>query len=104
VTTEFIGARFFDGRNRDRGWASSVVRRERAPGRLVVLDVTTTDQSLIAFLSSLDKSPMHIQETGTESTSYRFVWASGYANGATLRVQGVLEDVWPGRSDETATS
>ena len=29
-------------------------------------------------------------QTGVEGESYRFLWASGYENGVTVRVQGVL--------------
>jgi hypothetical protein len=92
MTNELIGARFFDDQKRDRGWASKVVRRESVLGRLTVLDVTTTDPALLTFLGSLDKSPVRVQETGTESVCYLFVWASGYDNGPTVRVQGILED------------
>ncbi len=90
MTKELIGARFFDEHERDRGWAAKVVRRERAPGRLVVLEVTSKDPALLNFLGSLDKAPLQVQETGTEGSSYRFVWASAYDNGGTVRVQGVL--------------
>jgi len=94
MSNELIGARFFDDQKRDRGWASKVLRRESALGRLTVLDVTTTDPALLSFLGALDKSPVQVQETGTEGVCYRFVWASAYDNGPTVRVQGILEDVW----------
>jgi hypothetical protein len=87
---EQIGARFFDQHKRDRGWAAKIVRRERALGKLVVLDVTSTDASLLSFLGTLDKSPLTVQQTGAEGESYTFAWASGYDNGPTVRVQGIL--------------
>lgn len=90
--TEQFGARFFDEQKCDRGWASKVVRRQRAAGRLVVLDVTASDSSLVAFLSSLDKSPLRVQQADVEGESYVFAWASGYENGATVRIQGILQN------------
>lgn len=92
------GARFFDSRKQDRGWAAKVVRRERAIGSLVVLDVTTADADLKSFLGALDKSPLRVQPTGDEGTTYTFVWASGYDNGPTIRVQGILLEGGAGKS------
>jgi hypothetical protein len=92
MSDEQEGARFVDEYKQERGWARKVVRREKVLGRLVVLDVTTTDPELSKFLGALDKSPLLVQQTGSEGTSYRFVWASGYENGTTIRVQGVLQD------------
>jgi hypothetical protein len=92
MANEQVGARFFDENKRERGWATKVVKRERPLGRLVVLEVTSTDASLLAFLGSLDKSPLQVEQTGDESETYNFVWASGYENGATVRIQGVLHD------------
>ena len=92
MTTEQPGARFVDEHKQERGWASKVVRRKKAVGRLVILDVTTTDSELSKFLGALDKSPLLVQQTDSEGASYRFVWASGYENGTTIRVQGVLQD------------
>ena len=92
MANEHVGARFYDENKRERGWASKVVRRERALGRLIVLDVTSTDSSLMAFLGSLDRSPLRVQQTGAEGESYTFAWASGYENGATVRIQGILQD------------
>ena len=86
-----VGARFFD-RDGERGWAAKVVRREGAPGALVRLDVTTTDAGLKSFLASLDRSPLRVQQTGEEGTTYAFAWASGYDNGSTIRIQGILRD------------
>jgi hypothetical protein len=87
---ERTGARFFDENKRDRGWASRVTRRAHTVGRLIVLDVTTTEPSLASFLTSLDKSSLRVQCTDTSGESYTFKWASGYENGAQIRVQGVL--------------
>ena len=92
MSNEQTGARFVDEHKRDRGWASKVVRREKALGRLVVLDVTTTDPELSRFLGALDRSPLLVQQTDAEGASYRFAWASGYENGTAIRVQGVLQD------------
>ena len=85
------GARFFDERKQDRGWASKVTRRVRRIGRMTTLDVTTTESGLLAFLSALDRSPLRVQSAGTEAESYTFAWASGYLNGSEIRVQGILE-------------
>ena len=93
MPNEQVGARFFDEHKRERGWAAKVVRRERAAGALVVLEVTTNDARLKGFLELLDKAPLHVQETGAEGTTYTFAWASGYDNGSTIRVQGVLQGV-----------
>ena len=77
MPNEQSGARFFDDQKRERGWAVKVVRRERAPGALVILDVTTTDVDLKSFLGSLDRSPLRVQQTGDEGTNHTFAWASG---------------------------
>jgi hypothetical protein len=92
VASDEKGARFLDEQRCERGWASKVVRRERALGRLVVLDVTTTDRDLLRFLCELDRSPLHVQRTGEDGANYQFAWASGYENGSTVRVQGILQD------------
>jgi hypothetical protein len=92
------GARFFDERRLDRGWASKVTRRVRALDGLTTLDVTTNESRLAAFLSSLDRSPLRVQSTDDEGESYTFTWASGYENGSQIRVQGMLESPqrpWP---------
>ena len=98
MPNEQIGARFFDDQKRERGWAAKVVRRERAPGALVVLDVTTTDLDLRSYLGSLDRSPLRVQQTDAEGTTYFFAWASGYENGPMIRVQGILRDSHPRES------
>lgn len=88
---ERSGARFFDEKSRDRGWAGKVTRRVQQVTGLTILDVTTPEPSLASFLTALDKARLSVQHTGTSAESYTFVWASGYANGTDIRVQGVLE-------------
>ncbi len=85
------GARFLD-RREERGWAAKVFRHDRAPGAMVRLDVTTTDAALKSFLGSLDRAPLRVVRTGEEGTTYAFAWASGYDNGPTIRIQGVLRE------------
>ena len=92
MSTEPSGARIYDERHCDRGWASHVIKRESKVGRLTILDVTTTDRDLLVFLRGLDKAPIWIEEGGEGGAHYRFVWASGYENGLTVRVQGNLRD------------
>ncbi len=83
-------ARFFDEKNQDRGWAKKVTKRAKAVGRLTVLDVVTTEDSLARFLTSLDKSALVVQCTDLAGDSYSFAWASGYDNGGAIRIQGLL--------------
>ena len=85
------GARFFDVDKRDRGWARKVTRREKAVGRLTVLDVESPEPSLAAFLTGLDKAPLRVQDAGASGSSYTFTWASGYENGTSIRIQGILD-------------
>jgi hypothetical protein len=92
MSAEPGGARFYDEHHCDRGWASHVSKRPSKVGRLIVLDVTTTDRDLLVFLRGLDKAPLWIEEAGESGVQYRFAWASGYENGATVRVQGNLRD------------
>ena len=86
------GARFFDEKNQDRGWAKKVTKRDKSVGKLTVLDVVTTEASLTSFLTALDRSGLQVQYTDISGASYRFAWASGYENGSEIRVQGVLID------------
>jgi len=90
MVTERSGARFFDDRRQDRGWASKVVRRVGGLGGLTVLDVMTNETSLASFLKALDRSPLQVQYTDSEGDTYTFTWASGYENGSTIRIQGRL--------------
>lgn len=87
----FVGARFFDRARRDIGWAGSVAKRPPALGGLTVLDVMLAEPVLAENLRGLDKSRLVVRCDGAEGASYRFMWASGYANGDSIRIQGVLE-------------
>jgi hypothetical protein len=82
--------RFFDENKRDRGRAEQITPRAHAMGRLTVLDVVTTEPSLASFLGSLDHSCLRVQSEKLDGISYMFEWASGYQNGAQIRIQGVL--------------
>jgi hypothetical protein len=92
MSTEQGGARFYDEHKQDRGWANLVLKRQNALGRLIVLEVGGADSALSSFLRALDKAPLQVQRAGTDGAIYRFLWASGYDNGPTVRVQGVLQD------------
>jgi hypothetical protein len=85
------GARFFDGKKRDLGWAAKVSKRHPTLGGLTVLDVAAIEPSLASSLRLLDKARLLVQCTGASGESYAFAWASGYANGADVRIQGRLE-------------
>jgi hypothetical protein len=85
------GARFFDEKKRDVGWAGKVSKRDPSLGGLTVLDVATADPSLAMFLRSLDKGRLFVNSADASGQSYAFAWASGYANGQDIRIQGVLE-------------
>jgi hypothetical protein len=87
------GARFFDGKNRDLGWAARVSKRRPSLGGLTVLDVNTAESMLAMHLRTLDKSKLFVRADGADGQCYSFAWASGYANGNEIRVQGVLEEV-----------
>jgi hypothetical protein len=86
-----LGARFFDGNCRDLGWAAKVARRQPTLGGLTVLDVVTAETVLAAYLRALDKGRLVVRCDGVAGESFRFAWASGYANGSDIRIQGVLE-------------
>jgi hypothetical protein len=85
------GAWFFDDKKRDLGWAARVCRRNPTLGGLTVLDVGTAEPALATFLRSLDKGRLFVRSADTSGESYAFAWASGYANGQEIRIQGVLE-------------
>jgi hypothetical protein len=85
------GARFFDEKKRDLGWAAKVSKRDPSLGGLTVLDIVTAEPSLAMFLRSLDKGRLFVRPTDVLGESFAFTWASGYANGQNIRVQGVLE-------------
>ena len=85
------GARFFDRKRRDLGWATKVSRRKPSLGGLTVLDVTTCEPSLASCLVTLDKVRLFVTSGDVLGESYAFAWASGYANGHEIRIQGMLE-------------
>lgn len=85
------GARFFDEDERGRGWAARVTRRSHRLTGLTLLDVSGAEPALLLFLAALDKRRLTVQHTDALGDLYTFVWASGYASGDGIRVQGVLE-------------
>jgi hypothetical protein len=85
------GARFFDGKKRDMGWAAKVSRRKPSLGGLTVLDVGTADAELATYLVAMDKEQLTILSGDGGGESFVFSWASGYANGRDIRIQGILE-------------
>jgi hypothetical protein len=85
------GARFFDSKNRDLGWAATVSKRHPGLGGLTVLDVVTTEADLTAALLMLDKSRLVVRSEGAAGGYWDFSWASGYANGREIRIQGMLD-------------
>ena len=86
-----VGARFFDSKRRDLGWACRVSERAASLGNLTVLDVTTTETALASSLVLLDKKRLFVKSCDPLGRSYAFAWASGYGNGRQIRIQGVLE-------------
>jgi hypothetical protein len=92
------GARFFDGKKRDLGWATRVAQRKPSLGRLTVLDVTTSEPALANSLLILDKGRLLVRSRDAVDGGWDFVWASGYANGRDIRIQGVLVQVFGDRS------
>jgi hypothetical protein len=89
------GARFYDGKNRDLGWATKVSKRGPSLGGLTVLDVVTSEPALTACLVTLDKVRLLVRSESAVGGYWDFAWASGYANGRDIRIQGILE---PGAS------
>jgi hypothetical protein len=85
-----LGARFFDRNRRDLGWAFRVSRRVPLLGGLTLLDVSTTETELAASLLALDNDPLFVESGDPTGQRYAFAWASGYANGNQIRVQGML--------------
>ena len=90
-SVERSGARFFDENRRDRGWASRVTKRGQALSPLTVLEVIDPEPELAEYLGLLDGNRLLVQYTDDEGMSYSFRWASGYPNGKSVRIQGVLE-------------
>jgi|SRR5882757_7343700 len=88
------GARFFDRNKRDRGWASGVTRREKGGlSSLTVIDVVGAESELVIFLTHLDRGHLVVRQSAGGGALYKFRWASGYANGDAVRIQGVLDAV-----------
>ncbi len=85
------GARFFDRKRRDLGWATKVLKRKPSLGGLTVLDVTTSEPSLASCLVTLDRDRLFVTSGDVFGESYAFAWASGYSNGREIRIQGMLE-------------
>jgi hypothetical protein len=85
------GARFFDEASRDLGWASSVTRRVRAGSMLVTFDVVGAEPDLARRLGFWDRRRLRIKYSDADGSTFQFRWASGYGNGADVRIQGVLE-------------
>lgn len=88
------GARFFDGQRRDLGWAARVSLRKPSLGGLTVLDVTTSEPGLAVSLVTLDHGRLLVKSGDAVGGHWDFVWASGYANGRDIRVQGMLAHVF----------
>jgi hypothetical protein len=84
------GARFIDANKRDQGHAGSVTRRPPGLAPLTVIDVVAASPGLFAFLTHLDNSRLLLRHPQTGATLYEFRWASGYADGSSVRIQGVL--------------
>lgn len=85
------GARFLDEHDRYRGWAGRVTKRIQALTGLTVLEVSSPEPQLAMFLTGLDKARLRVQHTDSVGESYTFTWASGYENGANIRIQGMVE-------------
>lgn len=85
------GARFFDSKRRELGRATRVLKRKASVGGLTTLDVSTSEPGLASSLLMLDKDRLFVTSDGASGESLAFAWASGYANGSLIRIQGVLE-------------
>jgi len=93
-----FGARFFDGKRHDLGWATQVSLRKPSLGGLTVLDVANSEPALARSLLMLDKSRLLVRCQDAAGGSWDFTWASGYSNGPDIRIQGVLAYVFGDRS------
>ena len=85
------GARFFNKVNRDLGRAGKVTTHVRRGPALTVVDITGAEPDLTRALTLLDRERVRIHCEDAASTCYVFTWASGYANGSAVRIQGMLE-------------
>jgi hypothetical protein len=74
------------------GWgcAGSVTRRPPGLTRLTVIDVVGAAPALFSTLTHLDKSRIVLRHPQTGAMLYEFRWASGYADGNSVRIQGIL--------------
>jgi hypothetical protein len=90
-STPPCGARFFDKVKQDLGRAERVTTRLRSGSTLTVIDVTGAEPALARALTLLDRGRLRIHCEDDARTCYVFTWASGYGNGADVRIQGVLE-------------
>jgi hypothetical protein len=87
------GSQFFDDKQDDRGWATTVNKLVRDFGKITVLEVFSAEPALASFLKSLDRRRLRIQHSDPLGECYTFIWASGYDDGTRIRVQGVLQVV-----------
>jgi len=85
------GARFFDESSRDIGRAISVTRRVRPGSVLTTFDVVGAEPELARRLGFWDRQRLRIKYEDLAGTTFQFRWASGYGNGADVRIQGELE-------------
>ncbi len=85
------GVRFVDERKRDRGGANLVTRREQPTYGLTILDVVGADQALTQFLWCLDRKRLVVEARAGGAAMFRFRWASGYSDGTSIKIQGMLE-------------
>ena len=86
------GARFYVKGKQDLGRAAQLtVRAPRNGSALTIFDVVGAEPALARALSFLDQATLRIHCEDEVRTCYVFRWASGYGNGADVRIQGMLE-------------
>ena len=85
------GARFYDKVRQDLGRAVRVTTRHRLGSTLTILDVIGAEPALARALVLFDRGRLRIHCEDDARTCYVFRWASGYANGPDVRIQGELE-------------
>jgi hypothetical protein len=85
------GVRFVDDRHRDRGGARTVTCRPPNFLGLTVIDVVGADHGLSEFLTCLDRKRLVVGALEGSAAMYTFRWASGYWDGVSIKVQGILE-------------
>ena len=87
-----VGARFYDKVKQDLGRAAQITpRASRSGSTLTFIDVVGAEPALARALSILDRGVLRIHCEDEARTCYVFRWASGYGNGADVRIQGILE-------------